>query len=233
MDGISFVEKAKELYPDIIFVMLSQVSSKELIAKAYEKGISFYIQKPVNAVEVVSVLENVKETLEMKRTFRQMQSLLSGRPLDPEEFLSQDTSCTERSNNTSSCKNLKKILSHLGIIGENGSTDIIAFVEYLIANEEIDGKYTVREICEKIANASGKSMEQRIRRTAFVGLSNLAHMGIEDYTGVIFNRYANAIYNYEQVRTEMNYIRGTSMVRGKVSLKSFLNSLAYYSINDK
>ncbi len=213
--------------------MLSQVSSKELIAKAYEKGISFYIQKPVNAVEVVSVLQNIKETLQMRRTFSQMQTLLSGKPLNPEEFADTDTSCRDLKKNTSSCKSLKKILSHIGIIGENGSADIIAFVEYLIANEEVDGKYTVREICEKISQGSGKSMEQRIRRAGFVGLSNLAHMGIEDYTGVIFNRYANAIYNYEQVRREMNYIRGTSKVRGKVSLKSFLNSLAYYSLNDK
>lgn len=36
MDGIHFVRKAKELYPDITYVMLSQVSSKEMVAQAYE-----------------------------------------------------------------------------------------------------------------------------------------------------------------------------------------------------
>lgn len=235
MDGLTFVEKAKALYPDIIFVMLSQVDSKELIAMAYEKGVSFYIQKPVNAVEVVNVLKNVGETIQMKRTFQQMQSILSGRPLTLEEMVNSNETYISPNEGGDSIqiKNLKKILSQIGIIGENGSSDIIAFVEYLITNEEVDGKYTVREICEKIGDASAKSMEQRIRRTAFVGLSNLAHMGIEDYTSDIFNRYANAIYNYEQVRMEMNYIRGTSKVRGKVSLKSFLNSLAYYSMNNK
>ena len=36
MDGIDFVRKAKEQYPDICYVMLSQVSSKEMVAQAYE-----------------------------------------------------------------------------------------------------------------------------------------------------------------------------------------------------
>ena len=34
MDGINFVRKAKEQYPDICYVMLSQVSSKEMAAQA-------------------------------------------------------------------------------------------------------------------------------------------------------------------------------------------------------
>ena len=49
MDGINFVRKAKEQYPDISYVMLSQVSSKEMISQAYECGVTFFIQKPVNA----------------------------------------------------------------------------------------------------------------------------------------------------------------------------------------
>ncbi len=59
MDGINFVRKAKEQYPDICYVMLSQVSSKEMVAQAYECGVTFFLQKPVNGVEVVRVLTNV------------------------------------------------------------------------------------------------------------------------------------------------------------------------------
>lgn len=236
MDGITFVEKAKELYPEIVFVMLSQMSSKNIIAQAYEKGISFYMQKPVNAVEVVNVLRNVGETVQMKKTFQQMQSLLSSNLIqneNPYSVAESSVNKTKSSTCNASIKNLKKILSQLGILGENGSQDIITFVDHLITNKKIDEKYSVRDICEEIADANGKTMEQRIRRTSLVGLTNLAHMGIEDYSGDIFNRYANGIYNYEQVRTEMNYVRGISSTRGKVSLKSFLNSLAYYSIKDQ
>ena len=68
MDGINFVRKAKEQYPDICYVMLSQVSSKEMVAQAYECGVTFFLQKPVNSVEVVRVLTNVVDSIQMKRT---------------------------------------------------------------------------------------------------------------------------------------------------------------------
>ena len=47
MDGISLVQKAKPLLPNTAFIMLSQVSSKDMIASAYEAGAEFFIQKPV------------------------------------------------------------------------------------------------------------------------------------------------------------------------------------------
>ena len=85
MDGIHFVRKAKELYPDITYVMLSQVSSKEMVAQAYECGVTFFLQKPVNGVEVVRVLGNVADSIQMKRTFQQMQSLfMKGSPAEGE-----------------------------------------------------------------------------------------------------------------------------------------------------
>ena len=36
MDGISFVEKARKISPESACIMLSQVASKDLIAKAYD-----------------------------------------------------------------------------------------------------------------------------------------------------------------------------------------------------
>ena len=45
--------------------MISQVSSKDMIAKAYESGIEYYISKPINAIEVESVIK-VKEKMSMR-----------------------------------------------------------------------------------------------------------------------------------------------------------------------
>ncbi len=75
MDGISFVEKARKISPESACIMLSQVASKDLIAKAYESGIEFFIQKPLNAIEVESVIRNVLKTLSMHRTIGKVQSL--------------------------------------------------------------------------------------------------------------------------------------------------------------
>ena len=49
--------------------------TKELVARAYGKGVAFFIHKPVNGVEVVQVLRNVIENIQMRRTFNQMQTI--------------------------------------------------------------------------------------------------------------------------------------------------------------
>ena len=42
MDGISFVREARKLPTPPVFIMLSQVSSKDMVASAYESGIEFF-----------------------------------------------------------------------------------------------------------------------------------------------------------------------------------------------
>lgn len=55
-DGIQLVRELKELGSRAKFVMISQVSAKELIAKAYQAGVEFFIQKPINLIEVRQVV---------------------------------------------------------------------------------------------------------------------------------------------------------------------------------
>ena len=75
MDGISFVRKTASELQETAYIMLSQVSNKEMISSAYEAGIEFFIQKPINAIEVESVLTRVSQSLAMKRTLNSMQNL--------------------------------------------------------------------------------------------------------------------------------------------------------------
>ncbi|GFN31237.1 hypothetical protein PCURB6_14970 [Paenibacillus curdlanolyticus] len=53
-------------------VMLSNASSKSMIAKAYEIGVDFYIQKPINKIEVMSILKKIGSHLETKRRLYRM-----------------------------------------------------------------------------------------------------------------------------------------------------------------
>ncbi len=69
-DGLTLVREYKSKYPHIQYIMLSQVSSKDMIAKAYENGIEFYISKPINAVEVKSILKKVINSGIMKKKIR-------------------------------------------------------------------------------------------------------------------------------------------------------------------
>ena len=47
IDGITFVKRARSYAPNLTFIMLSQVASKDMIADAYSAGIEFYIHKTV------------------------------------------------------------------------------------------------------------------------------------------------------------------------------------------
>ena len=76
MDGITFVEHARPGLPDTAFIMLSQVSSKEMISAAYEAGV-FFIQKPINSIEVENVIQKVRQNLTMKRTLQKVQELFT------------------------------------------------------------------------------------------------------------------------------------------------------------
>ena len=197
MDGIHFVKKAREQYPDISFIMLSQVSSKEMITQAYECGVTFFIQKPVNGVEVVRVLTNVIDSIQMRRTFNQMQSLFlkDGQPASGSAPVAMPNLqlASEQPEEKPHIRRLRSILQKLGIIGESGSSDIITLVDYMIEQGPESGKFTVSELCSKFSPGNAKSMEQRIRRAVNAGLTNLANMGIEDYSNDTFHDFAGSI----------------------------------------
>ena len=216
-DGITFVKKAKLLYPDITFIMLSQVSSKNMISDAYESGVKFYLQKPINSIEVETVVKNVCETLSMERTIKKMHTLFQTEINTPSMAL-------ESSKVKSYLPKLQKILQRLGIIGDNGSKDIQALVELLIEENISMEDITLHELLSRFCD-SPKSMEQRIRRAANTGMVNLAHLGLEDYGNEIFSEYANTLYNFEQIRKEMDFIRQKTDRHGNVKIKTFLNAL--------
>lgn len=219
MDGISFVKQARKIVPDASYIMLSQVSSKDMIASAYEAGIEFFIQKPINSVEVEAVIKKISDGLSMKRMVRKMQNIFM-----------EDTSpatVTVPDNSEQIENSLRTILTRIGIIGDIGSKDIISIVKYLVDHQDNADSLTVSDLCSHFCDTP-KSMEQRIRRTAFNGLVNLAHLGLEDYSNEIFVDYSSTLYNFEQVRKEMDFIRGKTDKHGNVRIKQFLNALASY-----
>ena len=225
MDGISFVEKARKISPESACIMLSQVASKDLIAKAYESGIEFFIQKPLNAIEVESVIRKVLKTLSMHRTIGKVQSLFE---TEFSENGRQSDNPSPQSENFQS--RLTNVLQKLGIIGELGSKDIITLITWLHDRSEPLEQQTLGRLLSQFSE-NPKSVEQRIRRAASTGLVNLAHLGLEDYSNDVFTEFSNTLYNFEQVRREMDYIRRKSDKHGNVKIRSFLNALFSYCEN--
>ena len=83
---------------------------------------------------------------------------------------------------------------------------------------------SVGQLCEALC-PTPKNMEQRARRAVAAGMVNLAHMGCEDFTNETFSRYSGSLFPFEEIRAEMDHIRGRRTAGGKVSLKKFLDGL--------
>lgn len=213
MDGLNVVKKLKEEYADIEFIMISQVSSKSMVEKAYRYGVEYFIYKPINAIEVEAIIRKVVERIQINRTISNMQKI----------FVNKSGSKTMK-NDKSYEHYISSVLKELGIIGEKGSQDIISVVKYAIKNRINLSQTTLRDVLSNLTD-NPKSMEQRMRRAINMALTNIANLGIEDYMNYTFTEYSNTLFNFEQVRAEMEFIRGNADKGGSTNIKKFLIGL--------
>lgn len=213
IDGLKVVEKLKEENLNMEFIMISQVFSKKIVEKAYQSGVEYYIYKPINAIEIEMIIRKVTERIEINRTILKMQELFQDK--SKSEVLKLENHCQRCINNT---------LIELGIISEKGSEEIIKVAQHIISENISSSNTTIRELCEYFTN-NPKSMEQRMRRAISIAMTNIANLGIEDYMNEIFVRYSNSLFDFEQVRREMEFIRGKIDKGGSSNIKKFLIGL--------
>jgi len=215
MDGVEFVRELRALNDKIKCIMISQVSAKELISKAYSAGIDFFISKPINLIEVQSVLKNVEHQIQNEKTLDNIRRM----------FMSEiDQMPKGRPDEKKYEKKLRYILNRAGMSGEKGCPDIIKICCYLHENRIPVSQLSVSQMCEAVSD-SPKNMEQRIRRAIAAGMSNIAHMGIEDFMNETFTAYSNTLFPFEEIKAEMDYARGKRSCGGKVSIKKFIDGL--------
>ncbi|SCZ78330.1 response regulator [Acidaminobacter hydrogenoformans] len=218
IDGCALVKTLKDDLPDTRFVMLSQVSSKNIISKAYDCGVEFFISKPVNQIEIRNVLGNIKEKLEMERTFKLIEGMFNKGVKVPSANLDNGDELQEQ------IRKIRMVFSKLGILGEKGGEDLLQICAYMLKNNLKTFDFRVRDICDELCD-NPKAMEQRLRRAINRGLINLANLGIEDYMNENFIRFSGTLYDFESVKAEMDYIRGKRDSGGKISVRKFIDNL--------
>jgi two-component system response regulator YcbB len=214
IEGVELVRKIREENLDIKFVMISQVDSKDMVGKAYKSGIEFFINKPINIIEIERVIKNVSRTLQMDRKLKSIESLFR-----KEKEVERQDNRIDRDE-----LYIKSILSRLGIMGEKGSEEILKICNYLIKSKSSILDVKLKKICDIIFE-NPAAAEQRIRRAVKKGLSNMASLGIEDYLNETFTRYSNRLYDFQEVRAEMDYVRGKSKTPGRISVRKFIDGL--------
>ncbi len=216
-DGIQLTRELKAMGCGAKFIMISQVSAKELVAKAYSAGVEFFIQKPINLIEVQRVIGNVSRQLENERALKAIRSVLSGGEREEKGTpAGGDPREQER-------RRLKRILSQLGMAGEKGSQDIISLCLRLREEGKTASQVGISALCARLSG-SPRTMEQRARRAVERGLSHVASLGLEDYGNEFFVRYSSRLFPFQEVRAEMAHLQGRGP-GGKASLKSFLDGL--------
>jgi len=219
-DGVQVVKELKAAGSTAKFIMISQVSSKPMIARAYEAGIDFFISKPINLIEVRTVIANINQQMKNERTIRNLKKMF----LAEMGGIEMEEPAPKKQQEDRYEKRILYILSRLGMAGEKGSEDILRICTYLHGNGMSISKVKVSSLCERLSD-SPKSMEQRVRRAIIVGMSNLAHMGVEDFMNETYTAYSGKLFAFEEIRAEMDMIRGKREYGGKASVKKFLDGL--------
>ncbi|WP_458415348.1 response regulator [Schinkia sp. CFF1] len=226
LDGIETIEQLKKEDFQGQFIMISQVVNKEMVAEAYEKGVEFFIHKPINRIEVQSILKKFSEQFRLKNSLLAIQESLISIGLD-------------RSKKPKTVKEIVfSILNDMGIIGEVGSDDIVSIIEFLMSQgEKVAQLPPLKDLYEAVAVQmksdkadiikESKAIEQRIRRTILAAINNLASLGAIDYTNSEFEYYAPRYFEFQEVRNQMmNVEEGRNdHAKVKINIRKFLQVL--------
>lgn len=214
MDGNTLVKELKAINPQLSFIMISQVLDSQLRSESYESGIEFFITKPINKIEVERVVSRVAEKIELDNTLSNIKKIF------------QATEKQGRGQNEHYIVKIKNVLGTLGMLGEKGTNDIIKITLYLLENDIsfIDYDFV---LLENRLGDSSRIVKQRVRRAIKNGLTNIANLGVNDYSNDVFHVYANILFDFSSVKAEMDWITGKKNSRGKISLNKFFEGLIH------
>ena len=81
-DGVTTLRQLRAAGCKARCIMISQVSDKDMIAQAYSAGVDFFISKPINVIEVCTVIANATTQLENERKLTDIGRLFGLQGLD-------------------------------------------------------------------------------------------------------------------------------------------------------
>ncbi|WP_303967591.1 response regulator [Sporosarcina ureae] len=233
LDGIETIQQLKTQGYNGQFIMLSQVVNKEMVGEAYEVGVEFFIHKPINQIEVRSIVRRTAEQLRLKN------SLLTIR-----ESLAQFGSVEQPKAQQSVKDIVLKKLHDMGIFSDSASRDIVAIMEVLNEQRAIqlpplkelyEAALTKLGVPDGDISKESKAMEQRIRRSILTAMEHLASLGAVDYTIDEFEYYAPRFFDFQEISMRMKQIQEESIdIRpAKVNSKKFLHVLYMETIEGR
>lgn len=227
LDGIGIVQQARAAGYTGKFIMISQVEEADMVSRAYESGVLFYIGKPLNAIEAVNVIRNVANQVNLENSLQQIKSAVMN--------LGGSTAKAPAPQRGELDERITAIFTDIGIVGAVGSDELRELLRKLVTRKlrEPSGTVPLAGLYAELLEESGKSgqaarkaLEQRIRRTVQKALTTLAELGSNDYADSTFMDYSTLLFDFKQVRQEMRHIEVPSEEPGKINTKKFIAGLA-------
>lgn len=238
-DGIETIRSLNSSFKGKI-IMLSQVEDKEIIGKAYSFGVEHYITKPINRLEVIKIIEKVTQYIKLHESISNIKVALFSIDFD-KDIMSKESLSKEKDIIAAG----RFFLTELGIISENGSSDLLAMLAYIGEYEKVNSLNSsfpaLKDIFTQIAvkklgpsvevsalKKEIKSSEQRVRRTMAKALNYLASLGLVDYSNSKFDEYAANFFNFSEVRKKMLELKESKsdyVCHTGVNMKKFIKTL--------
>jgi two-component system, response regulator YcbB len=232
--GLEIVENLRRRGFTGRFIMISQVESKELVAQAYSAGIEFFIHKPINRIEVVSVITKVLEEIRLRESLNRVRESLSWIDGGPVQSL-----ITPQDNELKVRTKVLEILGDFGILGEAGSRDILQIIQVIAKFSRLEATHfqmkSLKELYHLVSlqqpnpeKFDVQAMEQRIRRAIRQGMENISALGVEDYHDPKFERYASKFFDFVEIRRKMREIESgkPDKVSPRINIRKFIEALA-------
>ena len=169
VDGIEIVKNTVNKGYNGKIIMLSQVEEIDMISNAYKSGILFYLNKPINMIETISVINNVKKQVELEKSISAIKSLVLQEGIKTVKEVNKEIEYSKE-------ERLIHIFSDLNIIGTAGLEELKLVILEIVNKKQINPstQYQLKEIYmdvaqrlygDSLAAINFRSMEQRIRRT--------------------------------------------------------------------
>ncbi len=220
-DGVEIMEESIQRGYRGKFVMISQVKDQDMISEAYEQGVLFFIHKPINEIEVKSVLENLIKSIEVDRSMEIIRNTLLSTTLPQKERGNSD-------------EHLMNIFSDLGIISEFGVGDLKRVILSIMTLKRRDPSetYQLKEVFQEVIDdyrltdgidINFKSFDQRIRRLVYKAFENMCQLGAENFYDPVFSRYSNILFDIGEMRRVMGNLNGEK--KGRVNVKKFIEGI--------
>ena len=234
-DGIETIRDLMGHYQGKI-IMISQVETKELIGEAYALGAEYYVMKPINRIEMITVIRKVKERIQLEKSIQTIKASLNS------VLPAQNTAARSVQNENSLVDAGEYLLSELGLVGHNGAKDLMDILRFLFSDEEalssdqnfpslkIIFEKTIRKrlgfsASEQDISREIKASEQRVRRAIIHSTAHFASLGLNDYTNPKFEYYAAKFFDFMTVRQKMMDLQEnphSSSASVKVNMKKFI-----------